>query len=352
MRMLIKNAVLNGKTSDILIKNGKIEKIGKISGDGFDAGGLEIMPGLVDIHAHGFMGADTMDGDLKTISHALADCGTTTWYPTTMTESDERIMCACNADTNTGGANILGFHMEGPYISKKYKGAQNEKYIKLPSLEHFKKFKNIKLVTIAPELDAAMEFIKNCGCVVCLGHSNASYNDGVTATRSGAKCLTHTFNAMPPFHHREPSLIGAAITEDMYVQVITDGLHLHRAAVLALYRIFGADRMIIISDSMRASHLCDGEYEFGGQQITVKNGIAKTKDGTIAGSTSSLMDCVKTAVKMGIPKNDAMKMATETPSALMSINKGKITVGYDADILLCDSNLNVKKVMINGEFFR
>lgn len=350
--MLIKNAVLNGKTLDILAENGKIQKIGKISGDGFNAGGLEVIPGLADIHAHGFMGADTMDGDLKKISHALAECGTTTWYPTTMTESDERIMSACNADTNVGGANILGFHMEGPYISAKYKGAQNEKYIKLPSLEHFKKFKNIKLVTLAPELGGAAEFIKNCGCVACLGHSSASYEDGVIAAQAGAKCLTHTFNAMPPFHHREPSLIGAAITENMYVQVIADGLHLHRAAVLALYRIFGTGRMILISDSMRAAHLCDGEYEFGGQQITVKNGVAKTRDGAIAGSTSSLMDCVKTAVKMGIPKTDAIKMATETPSNLMGINKGRIEVGYDADLLLCDGDLNIKKVIINGEFFR
>lgn len=350
--MLIKNAKLNGKITDIFIKDGKIKEIGKISGNGYDADGLEIIPGLTDIHAHGFMGCDTMDGNLKTIAHALAERGTTTWYPTTMTESDERIIHALSADTRTGGANIPGFSMEGPYISAKYKGAQNEKYIKLPNLEEFKKFKNIKLVTVAPELCGAVDFIKNCGCVVCLGHSGATYDEGVLAARAGAKCLTHAFNAMPPFHHRDPSLIGAAITEDMFVQVISDGLHLHPSAVLALYRIFGADRMILISDSMRASGLCDGEYEFGGQQINVKNGIAKTRDGKLAGSTSCLMDCVKTAVKMGIPKSDAVKMASETPSALMGLNKGKIEIGYDADLLLCSKNLEVKKILINGEFYK
>ncbi len=350
--MLIKNGILNGQKCDILVEDGRISKIGRISGDGYDADGLEIFPGLVDIHAHGFMGADTMDGELEALSRALAERGTTTWYPTTMTESRERIMHACNADIQTGGANILGFHTEGPYVSSEYKGAQNEKYIKNPSAEEFREFKNIKLVTIAPELEGAEEFIESCGCVVCLGHSGASYAEGVSAARAGAKCLTHTFNAMPPFHHREPSLIGAAITEDMYVQVISDGLHLHRAAVLALYRIFGADRMILISDSMRAAGLCDGEYEFGGQQITVRGGIARTDEGKIAGSTSCLMDCVRTAVRMGIPKHDAVKMASETPSALMGINKGRLVCGYDADILLCDKDLNVKRVMINGKFYK
>lgn len=350
MIMIIKNAIINGKKCDIEVLNGKIAYIGQCGAEGYDACGLEIIPGLVDIHAHGCIGKDTMDGKLEDMACYLAKCGTLSWYPTTMTESLQRIKKACGATAHRG-ANILGFHMEGPYIAKKYKGAQNEKYIKAPELEEFKSIENIKIVTIAPELDGAEDFIRECGAVVCLGHSAANYEQSVCAARAGAKCLTHTFNAMPPFHHREPSLIGAAITEDMYVQVIADGLHLHRAAVLALYRIFGSDRMILISDSMRATGMCDGKYEFGGQEITVEGGVARTPDGAIAGSTSTLMQCVKSAISMGIDKYEAIKMASETPAAMMKINKGKIQVGYDADFLLCDEKFNIKKTVINGEFF-
>lgn len=350
--MIIKNVILDRNKCDIEIKNGKITNIGKFCGDGYDADGLEAIPGLVDIHSHGCIGKDTMDGELGEMAKYLAKCGTLTWYPTTITESLKRMNKACGADINVEGANILGFHVEGPYINKKYKGAQNERYIRNPDPEEFKQLRNVKLVTVAPELSGSTEFIKNCDCVVCLGHSDATYDEAKTAAKAGAKCLTHTFNAMAPFHHREPSLIGAALTEDMYVQVIADGLHLHRAVVLALYKMFGSDRMILISDSMRAAGLGDGEYEFGGQQIDVVKGVARTKDGAIAGSTSVLMDCVKSAIAMGIDKKEAIKMASETPSKLMGINKGRIAVGYDADILLCDNELNIKRVIINGKIFQ
>lgn len=350
--MIIKNALMDGEIRDIKTENGKITYIGKCEGDGIDAEGLEAVPGLVDIHAHGCIGQDTMDGDLADMAKYLAECGTLTWYPTTITESIERMKKACAAKTDTGGANIPGFHVEGPYICQKYKGAQNSKYIRNPDLDEFLQLDNVKLVTIAPELDSAEKFIENCGCTVCLGHSDATYDEAARAARAGAKCLTHTFNAMAPLHHREPSLIGAAVTEDMYVQVISDGLHLHRAAVLALYKMFSSDRMILISDSMRATGLGDGEYEFGGQLIDVIDGVARTKDGAIAGSTSTLMDCVKSAIAMGIEKSEAIKMASETPSAMMGLNKGKIAVGYDADILLCDTSLNIEKIIINGKIFK
>lgn len=349
--MIIKNVLLNNEKCDIKITNGKIAFIGKCDENGFDASGLEAVAGLVDIHTHGCVGFDTMDANLGEMARYLAKNGTLSWYPTTMTESAERIEKACNAETNVGGATVLGFHMEGPYISEKYKGAQNKKYIKNPEINEFKKYEKVRLVTVAPELDGALDFIKQCGCVVCLGHSAANFETAKKAAQCGAKCLTHTFNAMSPFNHREPALIGAAITEDMYVQVIADGLHLHRATVLALYKIFGSERMILISDSMRATGLGDGEYEFGGQRITVTNGVARTPDGAIAGSTSTLMDCVKSAIAMGIEKSEAIKMATQTPAELMNINKGKIEVGRDADILLCDDTLNIKKIILNGEFF-
>ena len=207
---------------------------------------------------------------------------------------------------------------------------------------------NIKMVTLALELTGSMDFIKNCKAVVSIGHTDCDYETAMEAIKNGAKCLTHTFNAMPPLHHRNVGPIGAAIDENIYVQVICDGLHLHKSIVTMLYRTFGADRMILISDSMRATGLSDGEYEFGGQMIDVKGGIARTKDGALAGSTSNLMQCVKKAIKFGIPKEDAIKMATQTPANLLGIKEGKIKVGYDADFVVIDDSMNVKTAIISA----
>jgi len=198
------------------------------------------------------------------------------------------------------------------------------------------------MVTLAPELSGAMEFIQKCSAVVSIGHTDCDYETAVDAIKNGTICLTHTFNAMPPLHHRNTGPIGAAIDENIYVQVICDGLHLHKSIVTMLYRTFGADRMILISDSMRATGLADGEYEFGGQLIDVKNGIARTKDGALAGSTTNLMQCVKKAIEFGIPKEDAIKMATKTPAKLLGIKKGKVEVGYDADFVVVDVDMNIK----------
>ena len=165
---------------------------------------------------------------------------------------------------------------------------------------------------------------------------------------AGAMCLTHTFNAMPPLHHRNPGPIGAAIEKNIYAQVICDGLHIHKSVIQMLYRTFGADRMVLISDSMRATGMPDGEYEFGGQKITVTNKVARTEDGAIAGSTSTLFTCVKKAVEFGIPMPDAFKMASETPAKLMKLNKGRIAAGFDADIITVSKNLDLTRVFING----
>lgn len=349
--MIYKNALIDGKITDIEIENGKIKRLGTLDGDGFDIGKLKVFAGLVDIHSHGCVGYDTMDGNhLSEMSRFLAENGTTTWYPTTMTMDAEAIRRVTEElPSIENGANVLGFHMEGPYISPKHKGAQNEKYIKNPDSEEFKTFNNMKMVTIAPEENGGIDFIKNCGEIVSLGHTDADYDCAVKAIKAGAKCLTHTFNAMPPLHHRNPGVIGAAIDENIYVQVICDGIHIHKSVIKMLYRTFGAERMILISDSMRATGLSDGEYEFGGQKIDVVNSVARTCDGAIAGSTSTLLTCVKKAVEFGIPESDAFKMASETPSVLMGINKGKLEVGYDADFIAVDENYNIKMCVINGE---
>lgn len=349
--MILKNALINDTVTDIIIESGKIADVCKTELHGIDLNGSRVIPGLIDIHAHGCVGHDTMDGEFSEMSQYLARNGTTSWYPTTMTAPFSRINKITASKLPESGANIPGFHLEGPYISKKYKGAQNEIYIKNPDIHDVENTERVKLITLAPELDGSVEFIKSINAVVCIGHTDADYETAVKAAHAGCRCLTHTFNAMPPFHHREPSVIGAAITEDMYVQVICDGLHIHRAAILALYRIFGKDRMILISDSMRATGMPDGQYEFGGQNIIVKDHIARTEYGAIAGSTSTLMTCVKKAVEFGIPFDDAVYMASQTPAELMGINKGRIEKGFDADLLVVDSKLNISHVIINGEIF-
>lgn len=346
-----KNASINGKLCDFSVKDGKFESIGKLDCDGIDLQGHNVYAGLIDIHTHGCVGCDTMDADaFEKMSEYQAQNGVTSWYPTTMTMDRESLMRVNSADlSSVKGAQILGFHFEGPYIAREFKGAQNEKYLRNPDIDEFSEYSNAKLVTLAPELPGSVDFIKKCGAVVCLGHTAADFDCALNAFENGAKCLTHTFNAMPPLHHRKPGVIGAAIDKNAYVQVICDGFHIHKSVITALYRIFGSDRMVLISDSMRATGMPDGIYEFGGQKITVTDGVARTESGAIAGSTTNLLGCVKKAIEFGIPSCDAFKMASETPARLMGINKGRIVKGFDADFIVTDEKYNVLKTAIAGE---
>ncbi|MBQ9994688.1 MAG: N-acetylglucosamine-6-phosphate deacetylase [Clostridia bacterium] len=353
--MTLKNLTINGAACDLYIEDGKISKITAHDPvcEGEDFGGAVAIPGLIDIHTHGCAGHDTMDAQFAEMCEYLAQNGTTSWCPTTMTMDIDSIRRAMTADTDLPGAQILGFHMEGPYISPKFKGAQNEKFIKAPDIEEFESLPNVKMVTLAPELEGSMEFIRRCKAAASIGHTACDYDTAIEAIDSGAVCLTHTFNAMPPLHHRNPGPIGAAIDRRIYVQAISDGLHLHKAVVLALYKMFGPDRMVLISDSMRATGLSDGEYEFGGQPIIVKDNVARTLDGAIAGSTSTLWTCVKTAVSFGIPFEDAVRMATEVPAEIIGVDtKGKLAEGYDADLLILDGDKEISRVVIAGEFVK
>ena len=351
--MILQNLLLDGALTDITVENGKITEIRPASGSGagMDCTGLTVIPGLVDMHTHGCVGYDTMDAHFEEMSNFLAQNGTTSWLPTTMTMDYDSIRRVTEAPRTVTGAQILGFHMEGPYINEKKKGAQNGKFIKDPDLAEFKSLDGMRVVTIAPELAGSEEFIRECGALVCIGHTDADYETCIRAIDAGANCLTHTFNAMPGIHHRNPGPIGAALEKNIYVQAITDGLHLHPSIVLLLYKAFGPERMVIISDAMRATGLGDGTYEFGGQDITVKDGVARTQDGAIAGSTSTLWQCVKRAASFGIPFADAVRMATRTPADMIGApEKGRIEVGADADLLLLDADLEIERVMIAGRF--
>ena len=352
--MILRNLKIYGALSDIEIKDGKIVCVEPhIDGEGVDFGGAVAIPGLVDIHSHGCVGGDTMDGEFAEMCDFLAKNGTTSWLPTTMTMDYDSIKRAVSGNTDVPGTNIIGFHMEGPYISPKYKGAQNEKFIKSPDIDEFNSLPGFKMVTIAPELEGSMDFIRECKAVVSLGHTACDYDTAIEAIEAGAQCLTHTFNAMPAIHHRNPGPICAGAEKGIYAQVICDGLHIHKSAILLLYKVFGRERMVLISDSMRATGLSDGEYEFGGQPIQVVNGVARTLDGAIAGSTSTLWFCVKKAIEFGIPAEDAVYMATEVPARLIGADtKGRIAAGCDADILILDDNFELDRVMICGEFYK
>lgn len=353
--MILKNANLNGEIVNIKIENGKFTEISDFEcQEGTDLGGKRVIPGLIDVHTHGLNGIDTMDADFEKLCRYHALNGTTSWLPTTMTMGYDDILKVCNAKTDFEGAEILGFHLEGPYISKKYKGAQNDKYIKNPSVEDFKQFKKVKMITVAPELDGAIEFIKAVTpkVVVSIGHTDCDYETAIKAIDAGANCLTHTYNAMPPLHHRNPGPIGAGFEKGIYAQVIGDGFHVLKPILLATYKMFGSDRMTLISDSIRPAGLPDGIYESGGLAVKVENNEIRLLDGTVAGSSACMWDCVKNCVAFGIPFADAVKMATETPAKMLKVNKGKIEVGYDADLLVINDDMNICETIISGKIFK
>ena len=352
---LLKNVRLYGKTVDIAVQNGKIAGIGKYDGEGVDFGGNKIYPGLIDTHSHGCIGKDASDGDIAEMARYYLKNGTTTWYPTTMTVGFDDICSACLSDTEIeGGANIPGFHLEGPFINKALKGAQNEEYVIKPTMDLIKACKKAKKITVAPEALGAMEFIRECkrlGIVVSIGHSTCDYETAATAIKAGASCLTHTYNCMSPLHHRAPGPIPAGAEGGAYAELICDGIHVHPAMVRLLVKLYGSERIVLISDSVRAAGLEDGVYDLGGLDITVNGGVARTKDGNLAGSTATLLYCVKRAIEFGIPEERAFMMATANPARLMGLDKkGKIEVGCDADIIVLDSELNLKKVIVRGEF--
>ena len=350
--MILKNVSLNGRLTDITVENGKILSLAPTEQKGVDMKGLKVFAGLIDIHAHGCMDIEANSGRIDELSDFEAKHGTTAWLPTTATVSMDTIYQAVNRDiTKIKGAHVLGFHAEGPYIAEKYKGAQDPKFIRKPDLAEFETLPNIKMVTIAPEVKGALEFIKNCKSIVSLGHTESDYATAVKAIENGAICLTHTFNAMPPMLHRNPGVIGAAIEKNIYAQLICDGLHVQRGAVWALYRAFGPDRVVLISDSVQTAGLPDGHYTSGGLDVVLKNNECRLPDGTLAGSSAFLLDCVKKAMEFGIDEKDAFKMASETPATLLGVNKGKIAVGYDADLIFLDENYDLQMTVIDGEIY-
>ena len=347
-----KNARVAGRLVDLQVVDGRFGIIGRTEENGIDLKGLDVFPGLVDIHCHGAVGYDAFEPDhLEEMSIYFAKNGVTTWYPTTGGSKETILRMLKQPLDGMRGANMPGYHLEGPYLSPKSLGACDPDSIKLPDLDDFAGYDNVKLITIAPELEGAMEYIRGTDARVAIGHTTADYETAVAAIEAGASCLTHTFNAMPPLHHREPGVIGAAIDKDIYVQVICDGVHLHRSVVTALYRIFGK-KMMLISDAVCGTGLPNGEYLKQGKHLRIiKDGVIRNANGNLAGSASNLYMDVKKAIEFGIPREDAFYMASASPAEYMGLNKGRIETGYDADFLVVDDENNLRMTVIGGEIF-
>ena len=365
-RIVVPNDVLENKV--LIIHNGKIIDIADTTPVGaviIDARGLFIVPGFVDVHIHGSMGADVMDGTvdgIKTISSGIAQYGTTSFLPTTMTMDCAAVYKALEVVRRLqgealAGAEVLGAHLEGPFINIKYKGAQNEAFVVEPDYEWIKDFSDvIKLVTYAPEMDLDFGFTKavkaETDVTLSIGHSDASYELASKAIEHGCSHMTHLFNAMTGLHHRDPGIVGAALLHDVFTELIADKVHVNEHLFQFLLDNKGEDRIILITDSMRAGCMRNGVYDLGGQEAYVEDGVARLVDGTLAGSVLTLNQAVRNFYEnTDATLFEVIRMATLTPATSINVSdrKGSLEIGKDADVILLDDGFNCHLTFVNGE---
>ena len=364
--------------SDFQFRNGAFEvtddgKFGAIlpesvPEDAIDLQGATVIPGLCDVHNHGNSGEDFSDGNyegLIKIAKYLASEGVTSFAPASMTLPYEVLEKAFAtgrklADAQPEGCSrLMGIQMEGPYFSEKKKGAQNGAYLKTPDYEGFQKLYDgcgglVRIVDLAPELADSREFVEKASklCTVSVAHTDSDYDHAKMAFDAGATHLTHLYNGMPSIHHRNPGVIPAAVENpNVRAEIICDGLHIHPASVRLAFSMFGAERMIIISDALRCCGMPDGEYELGGQQVFLSGGIAKLADGTIAGSATNLFECMRRAMSFGIAEEDAVRAASYNPACSLGAQDkiGSIATGKLADFVVCNNDYSEKTVYIGGK---
>lgn len=351
------------KPGRVYIEDGKIvnvEELPEVSLSPEEADNY-IIPGLVDIHSHGCFGHDTCDGDPEGLREMIKfeeSRGITSYCPTTMTYPEEKLSGVVKAVRKVAESTktIKGIYLEGPFISKEKRGAQNPAYIQKADAGMVDRLNElsgnlVKVVAVAPETEGAMDFIKEMsGKYHCsIAHTTADYDTAVEAMKNGADEATHLYNAMPAYSHRAPGVIGAVIENDnVKAELIADGIHVHPAVVRNTFKTLGADRVMLISDSMEATGMPNGQYALGGQDVFMKDRLATLKDGTIAGSASTLFDCMTEAIKMGVPKEQALISATRTPAKQIGIydRVGSITKGKDADLLIVNEKFELKEVII------
>ena len=371
--MLFKNAnvFVNGafQYGAFRIEEGRFAEIFDYnpSEEGVDLDGKYVIPGLVDIHNHGNSGADFSDGDyegVKAMAKFLATVGVTSFAPASMTLPYEtldaafRVAAKFHKDAPEGHSRLMGIQMEGPFFSYAKKGAQNGAYLKDPDFEAFEKLYAsseglLRIADLAAELPGAVEFTEKASklCTVSIAHSDTGYDDAKAVFAAGATHLTHLFNAMPGIHHRNPGPIGAASENDnVYAELICDGQHVHESAVRMAFKLF-AGKICLVSDALRCAGMPEGQYELGGQEVTLKDGLARLADGTIAGSAGNLYEGMRKAVTFGISKEEAILSATYNPAKQIGRENeiGAIRTGLLADFVVCNADLDRVAVYMGGE---
>lgn len=332
-----------------------------------DASDCFVLPGFIDLHVHGGAGYDTMDATpaaLTAMAHFFAQHGVTAFLATTMTAPHAAILQAVTAvgqwaQQNTPGARSLGLHVEGPYISLQFPGAQPAAHIRPPSLHEFAELMGtgpVRMITLAPEVEGASELIvaaRRQNVIVVWGHTDATYETCVHAAELGVTQATHTYNAMSGLHHRKPGVLGATLTIDsIYAQLIADNIHVHPAAMKVLALCKGVDRTVLITDAMRAAGLPEGEYELGGQPVTVKAGSCRLADGTLAGSILTMERALANFMTAtGLPLATAWPTTSRTPAQALGVAQryGSLAPGYQADVVLLDAQLQVVATVVAGK---
>lgn len=372
--MILKNATIWNDAfepvcASIYVKEDRINRI--VPGESDEKEGIDlrrhnIVPGFIDLHIHGSAGADTCDATIdafQTMSSYLSSRGVTSFCATTMTTSSLDIEYTISEihkakNMRFKGARLCGAHFEGPFLSAEKCGAQNKEYILDPDINYFMRLLNsypdtIKIVDIAPEAKGAIDFIEQAAinCKVSLSHSAADYETTKKAIDSGLSHASHLFNAMTPINHRAPGAV-CAIMEDERVsaELICDLIHVHPALIRMTFNILGQDRVVIVSDAMRAAGMPDGEYIMGGQKVWVVDRRTNYANGRLAGSTCSMMDGFINALSIGVPFSSALRAATINPARVINMHNdiGSISVGKKADLLVLDQSNNLKMTIVDG----
>lgn len=349
---------------DLYVENGRL-----VSGESevsdkeeVDASGLKVLPGLVDIHSHGAVGHDFSDADapgLKKILRYEKAQGITSYCPTSMTLPMEQLIrifaSAAEVEADESCARIVGLNMEGPFLDPGRRGAHEERYIQKPDIGFFRECQRasgnkIRIVTVAPNMEGAEAFIRELKdeVVISIGHTGADYDCAARAMRQGAHHVTHLYNAMNPLGHRAPGVIAAAADDPQCMaELIGDGIHIHPSVVRNTFRMFGRERIVLISDSMMAAGMENGEYELGGQRVIMKDRKAVLEDGTVAGSATNLYECMRCVIGMGVPECAAILAATRNPAKSIGIydEVGSLTPGKRADLVLADEKLKIVRVI-------
>lgn len=363
-KILNENFVLENR--DIYAENGKIAFSGN-SCDVIDISGLTVIPGLIDIHAHGYGGKHTPEctyDELNELCCEMIKKGITGMLATTSSMTNEQYRFAVTTakeaiEKGTDGTEILGIYLEGPYLNAEYKGGMIEDNIrKFDEEEYLELVKlsgnNVKIITIAPEIEGNIEGVKTIvksGVVASIGHTNATADEATAGIEAGISNATHLFNAMTGLKHREPGVVGAVFDSDITAELICDGYHVNEKVIRTAYKVLGRDRLILISDMVPSAGLPEGRYEFEGRTIIVKDGTVKLLDGTIDGNINCLSECVRRVIKFGIPFEDAVYCATHNPAKRIGVldRKGSIAEGKDADLVVVDDSFDIKYVIKNGE---